>query len=237
MRKVLITGTSQGSGFTVAKRFLKEGFEVIGMDVLPAPEEILCNLHFTFYQIDVGDKTALPELQDIDYIIVNAATQDEPKCVKSNIYGYLNVCEKYAFNDGVKSVLFMGSISAIAGIDLPMYCLSKGANRSYAKNLAMRLAPKGVLVNMLTLGPTETPMNDVFLNDKKLYDDVASQNLLHKWISPDEVADWVYFLLVVNKSATGAEFICDCGETAHYTFITDEETKKKYFSSRFDDIV
>ena len=237
MEKVLITGTSQGSGYTIAKRFLKLGYMVIGMDVLPEPRDLEENGDFIFYNIDVGDKTALPELTGISYIVVNAATQDEPKCVKSNLYGYLNVCEKYAFNEGVKAVLFMGSISAIAGIDLPMYCMTKGANRSYAKNLAMRLAPKGVLVNMLTLGPTETPMNDVFLNDKKLYEDVANQNLLHKWISPSEVADWVYFLLVVNKSATGSEFICDCGETAHYTFITDDETNKKYFSSRFDDIV
>ena len=237
MQKVLITGTSQGSGFTIAKSFLDRGFKVIGMDVLPAPEELSSNPNFEFYNIDVGDKYLLPDILDISYIVVNAATQDEPKCIKSNLYGYLNVCEKYAFQDTVKSVLFMGSISAIAGIDLPMYCLTKGANRSYAKNLAMRLAPKGVLVNMLTLGPTETPMNDMFLKDPQLYKDVADQNLLHKWIAPEEVAEWVYFLLVVNRSATGSEFICDCGETASYTFVTDPETQKKYFSSRFDDII
>ena len=161
MEKILITGTSQGSGYTIAKRFLELGYMVIGMDVLPEPRDLEENGDFIFYNIDVGDKTALPELTGISYIVVNAATQDEPKCIKSNLYGYLNVCEKYAFNEGVKAVLFMGSISAIAGIDLPMYCMTKGANRSYAKNLAMRLAPKGVLVNMLTLGPTETPMNDV----------------------------------------------------------------------------
>ena len=52
--RVLITGSSKGIGQAIAKRFLKEGHEVIGLDLLPAS---IKDKNYTHYISDVSKKT------------------------------------------------------------------------------------------------------------------------------------------------------------------------------------
>ena len=51
--KVLITGSSNGIGLASAYRFLKAGYEVIGLDLLPC--EII-DPNYTHYICDVSNK-------------------------------------------------------------------------------------------------------------------------------------------------------------------------------------
>ena len=52
MQRVLITGTSSGIGRATALKFLKEGFYVVGMDILPDEIE---HKHYEHIIIDVSD--------------------------------------------------------------------------------------------------------------------------------------------------------------------------------------
>ena len=54
---------------------------------------------------------------------------------------------------------------------------------------------------------------------KELVDAVANENLLNKWITPEEAAEWVYFVSVKNKSMTGQVILIDNGEQAKYNFV------------------
>jgi 3-oxoacyl-[acyl-carrier protein] reductase len=62
-------------------------------------------------------------------------------------------------------------------------------------------------------------MNEHILNDERLYQAVLDETLLHKWASAEEIAEWVYFLTVINKSMTGEDLLIDNGEQLKSNFI------------------
>jgi dTDP-glucose 4,6-dehydratase len=72
MERVLITGAAGFLGSHLCDRFLKEGFEVIGMDNLITGdlkniEHLFPNEHFTFYNHDVSNFIHIPG--KLDYIV------------------------------------------------------------------------------------------------------------------------------------------------------------------------
>ena len=42
---------------------------------------------------------------------------------------------------------------------------------------------------------------------------------LRKWASAEEIAEWAYFLTVINKSMTAQDLLIDNGEAARAEFI------------------
>jgi NAD(P)-dependent dehydrogenase (short-subunit alcohol dehydrogenase family) len=62
-------------------------------------------------------------------------------------------------------------------------------------------------------------MNRHILNDPDKFKLVSEESLLKKWATPEEIADWVYFLAVVNKSMTGEDLLIDNGEMLKSNFI------------------
>ena len=71
--KVLITGTSRGIGLAVAKRFLDDGHEVIGLDLLPSS---INHPHYQHYVCDIKKKNSLPNIEGINIIFNNAGLQN-----------------------------------------------------------------------------------------------------------------------------------------------------------------
>ena len=208
--KILITGSSKGIGEACAKRFLKEGFEVIGIDLLPPS---ITHKNYHHFIGDVSDKESLPELSNINYIFNNAGLQNSKDDIDNNLKGCINVTEKYAFQDSIKSVLFNASASASTGDEFPYYVASKAGIVGYMKNTAIRLAKYKATCNSLSLGGVITDSNDVVMNNPESWKKIMAATPLKKWATKDEVADWVYFLLVVNKSATGIDVLVDNGES------------------------
>ena len=45
------------------------------------------------------------------------------------------------------------------------------------------------------------------------------ETLLNKWATPEEIADFVYFVSVINKSMTGEDIFIDNGEKLKSNFI------------------
>ena len=208
--KILITGSSKGIGEACAKRFLKEGFEVIGIDLLPSS---ISHKNYTHYIADVSDKESLPELTNINYIFNNAGLQNSKDDIDNNLKGAINVTEKYAFQKNIKSVLFNASASASSGDEFPLYVASKAGMIGYMKNAAIRLAEFKATCNSLSLGGVMTESNAPVMNNPESWNKIMDATPLKKWATKDEVADWVYFLLVVNKSATGIDVLVDNGES------------------------
>ena len=206
--RVLVTGSSKGIGQAIAERFLKEGHQVIGLDLLPSS---INNKNYTHYVCDVSKKKNLPSLEGIEIIINNAGKQNDHD-IENNLIGSINVTEKYAFQDNIKAVLFNASASAHSGFEFPEYVASKAGILGYMKNVASRLAPLGATANSISLGGVLTDSNAPVMENEKCWNQIMEATPLKKWATLEEVCDWVYFLTVINKSASGQDVLIDNGE-------------------------
>ena len=210
--KVLVTGTSKGIGKSIATKFLEEGHDVIGFDIL---EGTINNKNYTHYIQDICNE--LPDIEDIDILVNNAGIQ-EGEVIKVNLEGTINVTEKY-INPNIKSIVFITSTSATTGSEFPKYVASKGGVLAYMKNVALRISKYKATANSISPGGVKTDLNSHILNDEKLYKAVLDETLLDKWAEPEEIADFVYFVSVINKSMTGEDIIIDNGEKLKSNFI------------------
>lgn len=213
--KVIVTGTGRGIGRAIAMKFLSSGHDVTGIDVNPSTID---DESYTHVISDISEGE-LPEIGDVEILINNAGVQDTGRDIDVNLKGTIRVTEKYAFNNGIKSVLFIASASASTGAEFPEYVASKGGVVSYMKNVALRLAWQGVTVNSLSPGGVLTPLNARVIDDGEKWSKIMALTPLRKWASAEEIAEWAYFLTVINKSMTAQDLLIDNGEAARAEFI------------------
>lgn len=215
---VLITGTSQGIGKAVAEVFLKENHAVFGID---REEGSIEHNNYTHYVCDVRDYDKLPELEGVNILINNAGTQNEED-IDINLKALIHITEKYGVQNNIKSILNIGSASGHTGSEFPEYCASKGGVMSYTKNVAIRIAEFGATCNSLDPGGVLTPLNDCVVQDEKLWSQIMDETPLKRWATPEEIAQWAYFLTVTNTFCTGQNILVDGGESINYKFIWKE---------------
>ena len=214
--RILVTGSSSGIGLAVAQMFLDKGHVVIGMDLLPPAID---HLNYIHYVRDISKKRTLPEIDGIEIIFSNAGTQNKND-IENNLIGAMNIVEKYAFQEQIKSVLFNASASARSGFEFPIYVASKAGVVGYMKNVATRLATYGATCNSLSLGGVITASNAPVMENKRSWDQIMNATPLKKWMTLNEVCDWVYFLTITNKSMTGQDILVDNGEyNSNSTFV------------------
>ena len=212
---VLITGTSQGIGKAIAELFLTENHTVFGIDRQAASIDHPQYTHFT---CDVRDYDHLPDLTDIQILINNAGTQNEDD-IDINLKALIHMTETYGVQPQIRSILHIGSASAHTGADFPLYCASKGGVLAYTKNVAMRVAKFGATCNSLDPGGVLTPLNDCVINDPQLWAEIMDETPLRRWATPEEIAQWAYFLTVTNGFCTGQSILVDGGESINYNFV------------------
>lgn len=216
--RVLITGTTQGIGKAIAEHFLREKHEVIGFD---RNEAGITHANYTHYQVDVCDYENLPEIEDVNILINNAGTQNEND-IDVNLKALIKITEKYGVQEKIHSVLNIGSASAHTGAEFPEYCASKGGVLAYTKNVAMRIAKYGATCNSLDPGGVLTPLNECVINDPELWAEIMDETPLRRWATPEEIAEWAYFLTVINGFCTGQSILVDGGEAINYNFVWKE---------------
>ena len=211
---VLITGTGRGMGLAMAKKFLREGHTVYGVDLLPAA---LGHENYRHLQADI--RTARVEAPELHILINNAGTLEEGDAMDVNLTATMDFTERHVNSPSLRSVVFIASASARSGAEFPRYVASKAGLVGYMKYLALNLAPRGVTVNSVSPGGVITPANAHILENEALYDAVKAETLLGKWAEASEVADLVYYLSVINRSITGEDILMDNGEQLKSNFI------------------
>lgn len=216
--KIIVTGTSRGIGKRAAERYITEGHFVYGID---KNDGVIESENYKHFKADIRYKDRLPDITDAEVLFNNAGLQNSEDDIENNLKGTINVTEKYIqSNKSLKSILFNASASAVTGQEFPVYSASKAGLIGYMKNTAIRLAPRGVTVNAISLGGVYTPLNDVVVNDKECFQKIMDVTPLKKWMTADEVADWVLFLTLTNRSMSGQNLLIDNGEyDLNYRFV------------------
>lgn len=213
--KVLITGTSRGIGKAIAQLFLSKGHNVFGID---KEETSINDKNYTHFKCDIRDSENLPHIENVEILINNAGVQNEDD-IAVNLTALIDVTEKYGVKEGIKSILNIGSASAHTGSEFPKYCASKGGVAAYTKNVAKRVAEYGATCNSLDPGGVITPLNECVIKDKELWDKIMAETPLKRWATAEEIAQWAYFLTVVNTFCTGQSIVVDGGESINHNFI------------------
>ena len=90
---------------------------------------------------------------------------------------------------------------------------------AYMKNVAPRIAQYDATSNSLSPGGVLTSLNDRVIHDTILWQKIMDETLLPKWAEPEEIAEWAYFMTVVNKSMTAQDILVDNGEAAKANFV------------------
>ncbi|MBQ7820941.1 MAG: SDR family oxidoreductase [Clostridia bacterium] len=188
-KKALVTGSSQGIGFTVAKYLSEHGAKVFvhgGMScekTCGAAEKIGNAVPVTVDLFDGAcDEKLYAVTGDIDILVLNASVQyrkawdeitDEEfyKQIDVNIRASLKLIQKYAPH--MKEHRW-GRIVTVGSVqqqkphkDMLVYAATKAAQLNMVINLAKQLAPFGITVNNVAPGVIATPRNADALADKE----------------------------------------------------------------------
>lgn len=221
---VLVTGTASGIGRACAELFLARGHRVWGLDVRPSAIEHKRYQHFV---ADVRDRSGLPAGLAPEILVNNAGVQDSPNDIAVNLCGTINVTETYAFSgEGlaaaprprIRAVVNVGSASGHTGSEFPEYAASKGGVIAYTRNVANRLAPQATC-NSVDPGGVLTELNRCVMDDAAMWGRIMELTPLRRWATPEEIAEWIYFVAVTNRFMTGQNLLIDGGEAGRSEFV------------------
>lgn len=225
---VLVTGTASGIGRACAELFLERGHNVVGLDVAEVSIE---HERYRHLIADVRDRADLPAGLEPEIIVNNAGVQDSLDDIAVNLHGTINVTETYAFaGDGlaarpaprVRAVVNVGSASGHTGSEFPEYAASKGGVIAYTRNVANRLAPQATC-NSVDPGGVLTELNRCVMDDGAMWGRIMELTPLRRWATPEEIAEWIYFVAVTNRFMTGQNLLVDGGEAGRAEFVWPTE--------------
>lgn len=226
----LITGTASGIGRATAALFLERGHRVWGLDIA---EPTLEHENYQHLVCDVSDAASLPDDLEPEVVISNAGVQGTEDDIAVNLHGTINAVEKYAFAGDatggrrelglapaprIRSVVCVGSASGHTGSEFPRYAASKGGVIAYTKNVACRLAPQAIC-NSVDPGGVLTELNLPVMEDEHLWSRIMDLTPLRRWATPEEIAEWIYFVAVTNRFMTGQNLLIDGGEAGRTEFV------------------
>jgi NAD(P)-dependent dehydrogenase (short-subunit alcohol dehydrogenase family) len=231
MRVALVTGGSRGIGAAVAARLAAEGWHVVAV-ARHAPERTSPGV--VFRACDVADGAAaralIGRLDRLD-ALVNAAgiAGANPidasgdalwhAIIGANLHGTYHCCSaaQARLPDGAGRIVNIASALGLRGAaDQTAYCAAKNGVIGYTRALALALAPRGITVNAVCPGWTDTAMAAARFAELGITRaDAAAGVPTGRIVAPQEVAEAVVFLLSpAAASITGHALPVDGGSLA-----------------------
>lgn len=228
-RRVLVVGGSRGIGEAIVRRFAESGDNVI-FTYARSPEKaqvIADETKSHRLQLDVSDRAALIETLnhagELDVLVINAGllsagdplgidADDIEMMFRVNIHApYFAAVEAARQMHEGGRIILIGSVngdrSAVQG--LAAYSATKSALQGMVRGLARDFGGRGITVNVVQPGPTDTDMNPAAGPMKEtLHNLMAIKRHAHA----SEVANMVFWIASPEASmVTGAALTIDGG--------------------------
>lgn len=229
---VVVTGGNSGIGKEIAKSFHQEGAKLalFGRDpkkLGTVAEEF--KERVTTIQGDVCQLLDIDKLYQqvnktygkIDVLVVNAGIAGNMKLeevdeqfydsiMNTNLKGaYFTVQKAVPFLNNNSSIILISSMACHGGWPgLSVYSAAKAGVSVLAQSFSADLIDRGIRVNAISPGFTDTPI----FEDRSIIPKAASLVPLKRFAKPQEIADAALFLAKSNY-ITGTDFLIDGGIT------------------------
>lgn len=242
-KKVFISGSSKGIGYSIARKFLEEGAKLVinarSKKELKLASTSLDNCKFALG--DVSDpskaKKVIKEanyiLKGIDIIVCNVGNgksvspgketyTEWQKVFSQNFFSATNLIEasKNYLEKSQGSIVCISSICGIETIpNAPVtYSVAKSALNSYVKAISLPLAKKGIRINAVAPGNINfegSVWSKKIKQNPKAVKKMLEDNVpLEKFGSPEDISNAVLWLSSGYANfVSGSVFISDGGQT------------------------
>lgn len=229
-KNILITGSSQGIGLSIAKTLCENGDNIVitGRNK-ERLEKISKDFHVKgFLAIDLLEENSEQKLYDfckktvgsIDVLINNAGEyvySPIEKTTKKDVEGLIVLNTKIPFllsrlvvpemkKNNWGRIINIGSISGAVGeANASLYSMTKSALIGLTKALALELAQDNITANTINPGWVDTELT----NNDSLQEDFSKEEIIEmipqrRFVHPDEIANLCKYLISENaKGITG----------------------------------
>lgn len=220
-KTALVTGCKRGIGKAMTRALAEAGADIIGVSAsLQADDDIAKEIaalgrSFTAYACDFSDREALYKFienvkaKPIDILVNNAGTilrkpaHEHPdefwdKVMEVNLNAQFVLSREIAqgmIERGKGKIIFTASILSFqGGIAVPAYTSSKHGIVGLTKALANEWASKGIQVNAIAAGYTETDNTEALRNDPVRYKSILERIPAGRWGKIDDFKGPIVFL-------------------------------------------
>lgn len=235
-KRAFVTGSARGIGLAICERLARDGFSVVGADIVGADNvAALKPLNIegrkvTAIQLDICDRgavaTAIDEAGPIDALVNNAGIftsrgffdlveDDFRRMFEVNVIGSFVVAQEAArrMKPGSR-IVNIASRAALGNSDYAHYVASKAAVVGLTKAMALDLRDRQIAVNAVAPGFIETRLTQSVLSPELQKKALALQPGGGGAASPSVIADAVAFLASADtKFINGQTLFVDNGKS------------------------